>query len=106
MRKTEEQGVGAWRAELLSNVFGTVVEIGAGTGLNLDHYPPAVERLVLLEPERHMRRKLAPRARACGRRVELLAAPAEALPLADASCDFVVSTLVLCSVGDLDRSLA
>lgn len=98
-----------WRAELLREVRGTVVEIGAGTGLNLAHYPPSVERLVLTEPDAHMRRRLQARLVELGTpaaaRAEIVAAPADALPLGDGEADAVVSTLVLCSVPDQRAAL-
>lgn len=96
----------AWRGELLGGVAGEVLEIGAGTGANLQHYPAAVTRLVLAEPDPHMRAKLE--AKVSGersRRIELSSASADALPFADASFDVVVSTLVLCSVPDPARTL-
>ena len=63
MRATEEGGNAARRAALLARARGTVVELGAGTGLNLPHYPEGVE-LVLTEPEEPMARRLEERLRA------------------------------------------
>ena len=48
----------SWRRELLRDVYGEVLEVGAGTGANIDHYPDQVTRLVLTEPDKHMRRIL------------------------------------------------
>ena len=94
-----------WRRELLSVAHGDVLEIGAGTGANLAHYPPAVRRLVLAEPDRGMRARLK---RKLGERtdVTVIDALAEALPLPDGAFDVVVFTLVLCSVDAPGRSLA
>ena len=39
MRKEEEACLRAWRAELLGNLGGDILEIGAGTGANVEHYP-------------------------------------------------------------------
>ncbi len=88
------------RHTLLAGARGHVVEIGAGTGLNIAHYPNGIAELVLTEPEPGMRRKLAhrlPRYEGVARVVD---ARAERLPLADASVDTVVSTLALCTVDD------
>lgn len=105
LERTETHGNAARRAGLLADARGTVVELGAGTGLNLAHYPTDVE-LILTEPEEPMARRLEERLASTGRTGEVLRAPAEALPLPDASADTVVSTLVLCTVDDLDAALA
>jgi ubiquinone/menaquinone biosynthesis C-methylase UbiE len=101
----EREGLAARRRELLAPAQGRVLEVGAGTGLNLEHYPDGIEELVLVEPERAMVRKLAQRLAEVGRRARIVEADAEALPFPDDSFDTVVSTLVLCSVGDPRRSL-
>lgn len=102
----ELAGMRRLRSTLLQEARGQVLEIGAGTGLNLVHYPDTVTDLVLTEPDPAMRRRLArrlQRERGAGRVVD---AQAERLPLADASVDTVVSTLVLCTVADLHRTLS
>lgn len=91
-----------WRRELLAPLAGDVLEIGAGTGLNLPHYPPALRSLVLTEPDEGMRARLARRAPGADVRPD----PAERLSAPDASVDAVVSTLVLCTVPDPDAALA
>jgi len=106
MAGTEAAGLGMRRSELLRQATGDVVEVGAGTGVNLAHYPDGLRRLVLVEPEEPMARRLRPRAAATGLPVEVVQAPAEALPLPDASFDVAVSTLVLCTVADPARALA
>src|SRR5512147_2710424 len=95
----ERAGLREWRRTLLEQARGEVLELGAGTGGNLALYPPSVTRLVLCEPDRHMREILQ---RKLGARpdVEVLDAPAEALPVPPRSFDTVVATLVLCSVAD------
>lgn len=106
LRAAEDAGLRAWRQDLLHDLSGDVLEVGAGTGLNLPHYTPAVTRLVLAEPDRHMRAKLSSKPVPPGvGRVEIVDAVIEGLPMPDASFDAVVSTLVLCSVDDLERAL-
>ncbi|MBM3659427.1 MAG: methyltransferase domain-containing protein [Actinobacteria bacterium] len=100
MKSAERGELGRLRDQVVGSARGAVLEIGAGTGLNLPRYP-AVDRLVATEPEEPMRRRLLGRAGAAPVPVEVIAAPAEALPFDDGEFDTVVSTLVLCSVDDL-----
>lgn len=107
MRRTEAACLQGWRAELLEQATGRVLEIGAGTGANLPHYPPAVTRLDLTEPDPHMLGKLHRRlAEASDGRAHAGSAASGALPFPDASFDTVVTTLVLCSVPDVPAALA
>jgi ubiquinone/menaquinone biosynthesis C-methylase UbiE len=102
----EIAGMRRRRRTLVAEARGLVVEIGAGTGLNVAHYSDAVDELILTEPEPGMRRKLARRLERHARAARILDAPAECLPLADACVDTVVSTLVLCTVDDLESALS
>jgi ubiquinone/menaquinone biosynthesis C-methylase UbiE len=102
---SERRGMAVRRGELLEWARGRVLEIGAGTGLNLAHYPADLDELVLTEPEPRMRARLQRRVAKSGRAATVLAAPAEALPFADGAFDTVVSTLVLCTVADAPAAL-
>lgn len=103
LRETERAGLADRRRDLLAGLSGDVLEIGAGTGLNLDYYPSSVKRLVLTEPSAAMAARLKARlaeSDANGQVGEVVIAPAERLPFDDDSFDAVVSTLVLCTVPD------
>lgn len=121
---TEENGLGAMRAELLAGARGRVIEIGAGTGVNVDLYDPTIEDLTLVEPDPHMAAQLRARLEA-GEGAHggatavakyggtgthppkhLVEAPAEALPFADDSFDTAVATLVLCTIPDPVAAIA
>ncbi len=106
---TEEAGLRARRRDLLSGATGRTLEIGAGTGLNVEHYPAAVTELVLSEPFGPMARRLRERLSGPERPAaptEVVEAPAERLPFPDAHFDTVVATLVLCTVPDPGATLA
>ena len=82
---------------------GDVLELGAGTGVNLDYYPSRVKNLTLVEPDPFMRRRLVRKLklRRVGPETQILDTAAEVLTLDDASTDVVVATLVLCSVKNV-----
>ena len=101
----ERRGMHERRRRLLGRARGTVLEIGAGTGLNLAHYPDDLEELVLSEPIDPMARRLELRLHRSGVRGSVLRAGAEALPVATDSIDTVVSTMVLCTVPDPEAAL-
>lgn len=103
---TERAGLRDRRAELLSRARGRTLEIGAGTGLNLEHYPEDVGELILTEPFEPMARRLRERAAEVARPTRVVVAAADSLPVDDSSLDTVVCTLVLCSVEDPTASLA
>jgi ubiquinone/menaquinone biosynthesis C-methylase UbiE len=93
------------RAWVCSRAFGRVLEVAIGTGLNLPHYPQAVE-LTGLELSPAMLGHARRRAVALGRPVELREGDAQALPYADGSFDTVVCTFSLCSIPDDRKALA
>jgi ubiquinone/menaquinone biosynthesis C-methylase UbiE len=105
MRRSERAGLTDMRKALVSQAEGTVLEIGAGTGGNLDHYRPAATSLTLTEPDVYMLKRLERRARATAPSALVLRAPAEDLPFEDGIFDTVVSTLVLCGVDDQPRAV-
>lgn len=105
IKPSEDKWLRAERAAVLGEVSGSVVEIGAGSGLNLEHYGPGVTSLVLTEPSPHMIPLLREAAARVRPEAQVIEAPASSLPVPDASADFVVSTLVLCSVPDVARDL-
>jgi ubiquinone/menaquinone biosynthesis C-methylase UbiE len=99
-KSTEEAGLRDKRRALLTRAQGRTLEIGAGTGVNLDLYPHSVTELVLTEPDEHMRRQLEKKLAALGRPAEVVDAGGESLPFADASFDSAVATLVFCTIPD------
>jgi ubiquinone/menaquinone biosynthesis C-methylase UbiE len=104
LKASEENGLGEMRRALLAEARGRVVEIGAGTGVNLDLYGPGIEDLTLVEPDPHMgaklRERLDGRSGSGAHQAKLCAAPAEAIPVPDDTFDTAVATLVLCTVPD------
>jgi ubiquinone/menaquinone biosynthesis C-methylase UbiE len=103
--KTERAGLGEHRRELLAGASGDVLEVGGGTGVNLEYYGDGVRTLTIVEPEKPMLRRLQRHIEQRSPHAKALRAPAEDLPFNDASFDVVVATLVLCTVDDVPRAL-
>lgn len=91
--------IGDLKTRLFSGVNGLIVEIGAGNGINFRYYPDSA-KVVAIEPNPYMHRRLARSAAAHNVDMELHTAVAETLAFEDGSVDVVVSTLVLCTVAD------
>ena len=106
MKSTEEAGMREMRGEILAEAKGRTIDIGAGTGINLELFPPEVGELVLAEPDPHMLKKLQAKLPGSGREASVVQAPAEKLPFDDDSFDTAVFTLVLCTVPDPTAALA
>jgi ubiquinone/menaquinone biosynthesis C-methylase UbiE len=105
---TERAGLGEMRRELLASASGRVLELGSGTGQNLQYYTDAVTELVMTEPDPHMARQLRERVaheRSAVGKLSVAEVSAEGLPFDDSSFDVVVATLVLCTIPDPLRAL-
>ncbi len=104
-REMERKLLAPIRAELLRPLSGTVVELGAGTGLNFPFYPESA-RVRALEPNRSMRGNAVARAEHLSTQIEIVPNGDEALDaIPEGTIDAVVATLVFCSVDDPARTL-
>lgn len=99
MAVSDRFGLIRWRRRLVSWSSGRVLEVGCGTGRNLELYEG--ESVVGCDP--FLGVVVAARRKRHGAR--LLVASAEALPFRPDSFDSVVSSLVFCSVPDPGRGL-
>lgn len=89
------------RQKVVPLARGRVLEIGIGTGLNLDHYDKsAVEKIIGLDPGTEMHRLARRRSALAGLDVELVALSAERIPFDDRSFDTVLVTYALCTIAD------
>jgi len=86
---------------------GRVLEVGFGSGTNLEFYDPVkVERLFALEPSEGMRRKASKAVEASALDIEWLGLPGEEIPLDDDSVDTVVLTYTACTIPDAGAALS
>ncbi|MEG3618674.1 class I SAM-dependent methyltransferase [Magnetovibrio sp. PR-2] len=94
------------REQLIPQASGSVLEIGAGSGLNMPHYSAEVTHLLALEPNHKLRAKAARKAGATSFPVEFISLKGEDLSLEAASVDTIVTTWTLCSIADVEKALA
>lgn len=95
------------REKVVPLAEGRVLEVGMGSGINLQYYDPSKVELVFgLEPSEGMRRKARENLAAAPVEVRWLDLPGEQVPLADKSVDTVVLTYTLCTIPDFRAALA
>jgi ubiquinone/menaquinone biosynthesis C-methylase UbiE len=89
------------REKVVPLASGRVLEIGIGTGLNLEHYDKTrVDAIVGLDPGLEMHRLARKRVAGAGIDVELVALSAERIPFDPGSFDTVLVTYSLCTIPD------
>jgi len=94
------------RRKLLAGLAGRVLELGAGSGVNLRFYPASVEHVLAVEPEPLLRAECRKSAAKAPVPVTVVDGVSGRLPADDQSLDGAVVSLVLCSVPDQERALA
>ncbi|WP_063001989.1 class I SAM-dependent methyltransferase [Nocardia mikamii] len=105
MSRVERAGQADLRRAQLSRASGRTLEIGAGDGLSVSHYPDGLDELVLLEPNPALRARLTARADTVAGPVTVVDGDAHRLDFPTASFDTVTASLVFCSVRDPARAL-
>lgn len=94
------------RREALAPLHGHVLEIGFGTGLNLNFFPEAVTNLTAVDSERMLPKRVAARIREARMPIKQVTLDAGSrLPFTDNEFDGVVTTFTLCSISDVDSAL-
>ncbi len=96
--------LGPYRERTVESAEGCILEIGAGSGINLPMYSNAVTEIIGLEPHP----KLLKMAAQMRHRVplQLIEGSAEAIPLDAGTVDTVVTTWTLCTIPDVAAALA
>jgi len=99
------KAMGKLRRRALEGISGTVLEVGFGSGTNLEHYPAEVDKVLAVDPAVAGRKLARKRLAATRLPVEFIGLDGQALPLADDSVDNVASTWTLCTIPDVDAAL-
>ncbi|MHB8437879.1 MAG: class I SAM-dependent methyltransferase [Acidimicrobiales bacterium] len=105
-RACSTAGMRRWRSEVTAGLVGRVVEIGFGSGLNVEHYPPEVGLILAVEPAEVARRLAMKRIAAGGTSVEHIGLDGQSIPLEQDSCDAALSTFTLCTIPDPGAALS
>ncbi len=106
MGRIERNGQATVRRDQLAAATGRVLEIGAGSGLSVPHYPAGLEELVLLEPNPAFRIRLRELLDRTHVPAAIVDGDVHDLPFPDSSFDTVTASLVFCSVDFPARALA
>lgn len=93
------------RRQVCGGLTGEVLEIGFGSGLNVQHYPPEVTRVSAVEPSDVGWSLAQDRLRAATVPVERAGLDGQALPFPDGSFDAALSTFTLCTIPHVDVAL-
>src|SRR5665213_179553 len=99
------RGTSDVRRRVCSGLSGDVMEVGFGTGLNVEFYPSSVRRVLAVEPSRVCMRLARDRIARSGVSVELAGLTGERLDLPSESVDAVLSTWTLCTIPNLVAAL-
>jgi len=93
------------RARVCSGLFGEVIEVGFGTGLNASYYPAEVAKVAAVEPSSVCMQMARPRIAATAAKVDLVGLKGESLDLGSEELDAALSTWTLCTIPDVDAAL-
>ncbi|MGD9678833.1 MAG: class I SAM-dependent methyltransferase [Vulcanibacillus sp.] len=93
-----------WRYEVMKELYGNVLEIGVGTGKNIQYYPDNIS-VTAIDFSENMLAKAREKAEKYNKKVNLLHMDAQCMEFHDNYFDCVFTTCVFCSVPDPVKGL-
>ena len=96
----------AIRDRVAGKAIGHVIEVGSGTGANFMSYSDSVTSLTTVDPNPGMNKIARRRIKYLEFPVDTRGVGCEDLPMKEASFDCAVTTLTLCSLGNVEKSLS
>ena len=95
------------REKIIPLAEGTVLEIGVGSGLNFKYYNPIkVDHLFALDPSEEMWNLAQRQLKTSSLKVDYVKGVADSIPLDSNSIDSITITYTLCSIDEVQTSLA
>lgn len=101
----ENMVLGKWRKHLFQEVKGKVLEVGVGTGKNIEHYHDAIE-VTAIDFSQKMLLIAEKRAENLGKNVDLRKMDVQCMSFSDDTFDHVIATCVFCSVPNPVKGFA
>ncbi|AOY76475.1 class I SAM-dependent methyltransferase [Clostridium formicaceticum] len=95
----EKMALEKWRKSIFEGSQGKVLEIGVGTGKNIEYYHDNIE-VTAIDFSANMLKKAREKAQKLGKQVELREMDAQKMDFPNNSFDYIVATCVFCSVPD------
>lgn len=95
----ENMAMGEWRREMVKELQGKVLEIGIGTGKNIEYYPDSLD-ITAIDFSQRMIDKASLKVEKLNKDVKLLVMDAQNMEFEDNTFDTVFTTCVFCSVPD------
>lgn len=95
----EMMGLKSWRTDIMKELSGNVLEVGVGTGKNIEFYPQGV-KVTAIDFSEGMLKRARIKAEILGKAVTLIQMDAEKMEFPDNTFDTVFTTCVFCSVPD------
>lgn len=99
------KSTGPYRQRVCAGLAGDVIEVGFGSGSNVDFYPSAVTRVVAVEPSDVAWKLAAKRIEASSVPIERTGLDAQGLPFEDGTFAAALSTWTLCTIPDAEAAL-
>jgi demethylmenaquinone methyltransferase/2-methoxy-6-polyprenyl-1,4-benzoquinol methylase len=93
----EKNTASKWRKKFLSSLKGNILEVGVGTGKNLEYYSKDA-KVTGIDFSQGMLNKAIKKSNKLSKNITLLKMDAQDLKFPDNTFDYVVTTFVLCSI--------
>jgi ubiquinone/menaquinone biosynthesis C-methylase UbiE len=105
-RSMRQETLVAYRERAVPGAAGRILEIGIGSGVNLQYYGDQAKHVIGLDPSVKLLALAAEANRRNDLSVELVKGSAEMIPIEDKTIDTVLTTWTLCSISNVNRALS